>query len=180
MEETVLIRQAQQGDRRAFSTLYGLYKERFYRYARYRLGHDSDAEDAVSECILEIWKRLPTLREPAAFPAFAFRILSACCARQVRWQIDRRTKSDLDAQGVIGDAALIHTDNTDTRLILEEASPENDNEEKLSTEFYIYDKDEIRRQTKKTGNKKSKGRNKGYGSPDSEGNGKEAKKNPEQ
>lgn len=121
MEETVLIRQAQQGDRRAFSTLYGLYKERFYRYARYRLGHDSDAEDAVSECILEIWKRLPTLREPAAFPAFAFRILSACCARQVRWQIDRRTKSDLDAQGVIGDAALIHTDNTDTRLILEEA-----------------------------------------------------------
>ena len=121
MEETVLIRQAQQGDRRAFSTLYGLYKERFYRYARYRLGHDSDAEDAVSECILEIWKRLPTLREPAAFPAFAFRILSACCARQVRWQIDRRTKSDLDAQAAINDAALIHTDNTDTRLILEEA-----------------------------------------------------------
>lgn len=84
-----------------------------------------------------------------------------------------------DGQALVVDTNILES-TVKTRLILEEASPENDNEEKLSTEFYIYDKDEIRRQTKKTGNKKSKGRNKGSGSPDSEGNGKEAKKNPEQ
>jgi RNA polymerase sigma factor (sigma-70 family) len=107
MKEIELIKQAQQGDRRAFSALYGKYKEPLYRYARYRLGSGPDAEDAVSDCILEVWKRLPTLREPAAFRAFAFRILSACCARQIRLQIDRRTKSDIDAPGVAQDASLV-------------------------------------------------------------------------
>lgn len=38
-----------------------------------------------------------------------------------------------------------------TRLVLEEASKENDNEEKLSTEFYTYGKEEIRRLGKKGG-----------------------------
>ena len=112
MKEIELIKQAQQGDRRAFSALYGKYKEPLYRYARYRLGSGPDAEDAVSDCILEVWKRLPTLREPAAFRAFAFRILSACCARQIR---------DIDAPGVAQDASLVHTDSTDTHLILAEA-----------------------------------------------------------
>jgi hypothetical protein len=48
-----------------------------------------------------------------------------------------------------------------TRLILEEASAENDEEEKLSTEFYVYEKDEIHRQSKKNHNRKGKGRGKG-------------------
>ena len=43
-----------------------------------------------------------------------------------------------------------------TRLILEEPSEENDNEEKLSTEFYTYDKEEIRRQSKKNTGRKGK------------------------
>ena len=45
-----------------------------------------------------------------------------------------------------------------TRLVLEEASEENDNEEKLSTEFYSYGKEEIRRFGKK--NRKGGGKNK--------------------
>ena len=45
-----------------------------------------------------------------------------------------------------------------TRLVLEEASAENDNEEKLSTEFYSYGKDEIKRLGKK--NRKGGGKNK--------------------
>ena len=121
MKETELIRQAQQGDRRAFSTLYGIYKERLYRYALYRLGNAQDAEDAVSDCILELWKRLPSLREPAAFRAFAFRILSACCAGQIRAQIDRRTKRDIDAPETAGDPALVSNDRTEVHLILREA-----------------------------------------------------------
>ena len=43
-----------------------------------------------------------------------------------------------------------------TRLVLEEASEENENEEKLSTEFYSYGKDEIRRLGKK--NRKNSGK----------------------
>ncbi len=45
-----------------------------------------------------------------------------------------------------------------TRLVLEEASEENENEEKLSTEFYSYGKDEIKRLGKK--NRKNNGKSK--------------------
>ena len=45
-----------------------------------------------------------------------------------------------------------------TRLVLEEASKENDNEEKLSTEFYSYGKEELKRLGKKNRNGKGKGK----------------------
>lgn len=68
-----------------------------------------------------------------------------------------------DGKAIVVDTNILES-TVKTRLILEEASPENDNEEKLSTEFYIYDKDEIRRQNKKNNGKKGKGRGKGGGS----------------
>ncbi len=121
MEEVILVKKAQQGDRRAFCDLYSLYKEPFYRYALYRLGHPEDAEDAVSECILQLWHRLPTLREPAAFRTFAYRVLSACCARLIRAQIDRRGQDNADDAAFAGRAEMTTTDHTDTHLILEES-----------------------------------------------------------
>lgn len=72
-----------------------------------------------------------------------------------------------DGRALVVDTNILES-TVKTRLILEEASPENDNEEKLSTEFYIYDKDEIRRQTKKSQGKKGKGRQKGGDRPETE------------
>ena len=68
-----------------------------------------------------------------------------------------------DGKAIVVDTNILES-TVKTRLILEEASPENDNEEKLSTEFYVYDKDEIRRQNKKNNGKKGKGRGKNSGS----------------
>ena len=53
-----------------------------------------------------------------------------------------------DGQAVVTDVNILEN-LVRTRLILEEASEENDNEEKLSTEFYTYGKEEIRRSSKK-------------------------------
>ena len=61
-----------------------------------------------------------------------------------------------DGMAIVVDTNILES-TVRTRLVLEEASPENDNEEKLSTEFYIYDKDEVKRQPKKTG-KQGKGK----------------------
>ena len=121
MEERILVKQAQMGDREAFCKLYGLYKDRYYRYAFYRLQHAADAEDAVSECVLALWKQLPGLREPDAFPVWSYRILSACCAKQIRSQINRRQETDTDGISVRGLEELRHEEHTDTHLILEEA-----------------------------------------------------------
>ncbi len=52
-----------------------------------------------------------------------------------------------DGRAIVVDTNILES-TVKTRLILEDPSEENDNEEKLSTEFYIYDKDEIKRQGK--------------------------------
>ncbi len=65
-----------------------------------------------------------------------------------------------DGKAVVVDTNILES-TVRTRLILEEASAENDEEEKLSTEFYVYEKDEIHRQSKKNHNRKGKGRGKG-------------------
>lgn len=94
--ELKLIQQARTGDADAFCRLYGMYKDRLYRYAFYRLGTPADAEDAVSECVLAAWKQIGQVRDPEAFPAWIFRILSGCCARLVRRQIEARSRDSLE------------------------------------------------------------------------------------
>ena len=97
MDELDLIIRAKSGDADAFCRLYDLYRSRLYRYAFYRLGNESDAEDAVSECVLAAWRQIGSLRDEQAFPAWIFRILSGLCARLIRQQIVRREQVSLDA-----------------------------------------------------------------------------------
>lgn len=95
MDERVLAARAAGGDKDAFCSLYGLYRDRLYRYALYRLGDQKDAEDAVSECVLSAWRQIGGLREPGAFGGWIFRILSGCCAHLIRRQIEQRDHVDL-------------------------------------------------------------------------------------
>ena len=87
-----LVKEAIAGSRESFCALYGEYKDRLYRYALYRLGDPSDAEDAVSECVLAAWRGIGSLRSEKAFASWIFRILSACCARQIKDAIHSRDK----------------------------------------------------------------------------------------
>ena len=64
-----------------------------------------------------------------------------------------------DGRALVVDTNILES-TVKTRLILEEPSPDNDNEEKLSTEFYVYDKNEIRRENRKNQGKKNKGKEK--------------------
>ena len=114
MHELELIQKAKAGDMDAFCRLYGLYRDRLYRYAFYRLGNSSDAEDAVSECVLSAWAQIGELRQPQAFPAWIFRILSGCCAKMIRQQIRRREEAAARPED---GPRMQH----DMRLVLEEA-----------------------------------------------------------
>lgn len=58
-----------------------------------------------------------------------------------------------DGIAVVTDVNILE-DIVKCRIVLEEASEENDNEEKLSTDFYSYGKEEIRRLGKRSGGKK--------------------------
>ena len=57
-----------------------------------------------------------------------------------------------DGIGIVTDVNILEN-LIKTRLVLEEASESNGNEEKLSTEFYTYGKEEIKRLGKKNGNR---------------------------
>lgn len=126
MDERTLIKQAQGGNADAFCRLYSLYSARLYRYAFYRLGNETDAEDAVSECVLAAWKQISQLREPDAFTAWIFRILSGCCGRLIRQQIRQRKQTEEQTQQQMVQAGAgtgpsgPDSDN-DTWLILQEA-----------------------------------------------------------
>ena len=60
-----------------------------------------------------------------------------------------------DGIGIVTDVNILEN-LIKTRLVLEEASESNGNEEKLSTEFYTYGKEEIKRLGKKNGNRNKK------------------------
>ena len=113
MNEITLAERARKGSKDAFCGLYGLYKDRYYRYALYRLGDPREAEEAVSECALALWQQIGKLREPAAFAAWSFKILSRCCMKQIQ---GRRKDVSLTAVPEPSEAP-----GTETRLMLEEA-----------------------------------------------------------
>ena len=85
-----LINEAIAGSKEAFCSLYGEYKDRLYRYALYRLGDPTDAEDAVSDCVLAAWQSIGSLRSGKAFGSWIFRILSNCCASRIKELIGTR------------------------------------------------------------------------------------------
>ena len=85
-----LINEAIAGSKEAFCSLYGKYKDRLYRYALYRLNDPTEAEDAVSECVLAAWQSIGSLRSEKAFGSWIFRILSNCCASRIREMIGTR------------------------------------------------------------------------------------------
>lgn len=83
-QNTELVNQAKSGDAHAFAKLYeSVYKD-LYRFALYTLHHAQDAEDAVSETVLDAFAQIRTLRDAEAFKSWIFRILTAKCARRIR------------------------------------------------------------------------------------------------
>ena len=81
---TELIRLAKKGDAHAFAQLYESVYLDLYRFAVYTLHHKQDAEDAVSETILDAFHQIHSLRDINAFKPWIFRILTAKCSRHIR------------------------------------------------------------------------------------------------
>lgn len=81
MSSTELISRARAGDRQAFAQLYLEHKDSLFRYAYFKLGNAQDAQDAVSDCVVEAYTGIALLKNEKAFSAWLFRILyRQCCA----------------------------------------------------------------------------------------------------
>jgi RNA polymerase sigma-70 factor (ECF subfamily) len=85
-----LVDRARAGDVDAFATLVGGRQEAMTRLAYAIVGNRPDADDALQEALVAIWRGLPGLRDGDRFDAWADRILVNSC-RLVLRRRGRRT-----------------------------------------------------------------------------------------
>ncbi|HEX3218513.1 MAG TPA: RNA polymerase sigma factor [Candidatus Limnocylindria bacterium] len=87
MDEALVVR-AQGGDAQAFAALAASTIDRLYAIA-YRILRETElARDATQDALLEAWRDLPSLRDPARWEAWTYRLVVHACYNQRR--SDRR------------------------------------------------------------------------------------------
>jgi len=82
--DTDLVRSAMRGDERAFADIVNSVTDRFLGVAHRILRDASLAEDAVQQALLNTWRDLPDLRDPARFDGWAYRLLIRSCYMEAR------------------------------------------------------------------------------------------------
>lgn len=96
MDEKALVGLAKNGDKNAFCQLYMAYNTKLYRYAYYKLGNPDDAQDAVSDCIVEAFVNIHTLKNENAFSSWIFKIMYRCVCNAIRIQSTSNRTDDID------------------------------------------------------------------------------------
>jgi len=76
---SLIIHAARGGDVRAFATLVDMYYARCLRFALHMLSSRADAEEAVQDTFVRVYRALPTYREQDSFEPWLFRILGNRC-----------------------------------------------------------------------------------------------------
>ena len=99
---------ARLGERTAFEKLVKHFSPRLFAHAYRLLGHREEARDAVQEAWVEITRGLPKLREDHAFMAWAYRITSRRCARQIERNVKARAVEADVPEAAFEDAGSVH------------------------------------------------------------------------
>lgn len=79
-----------------FARKYEEVYQDMFRFALYTLKNRQEAEDVVSETVLDAWKGIHTLKSDEAFRAWIFRILAVKCRRKLKSYLNRMTELPAD------------------------------------------------------------------------------------
>jgi len=88
-----LVRACKRGDLSAFEAIYTLHASRMKSIAFHLLRNRSDAEDAVQEAFLKIYRSMEGFAESAPLKPWIYRILINCC-----YDAGRRRKRQSEAE----------------------------------------------------------------------------------
>ena len=134
-----LVQLAKSKDTNAFAKLYEMVYIDMYKMALYTLGSRTDAEDIVSETVLDAYTSIHKLRNNEAFKGWIFRILSNKCKRKIKsYQAERTYKKDEFSEEALSDASLYDMDNILERHDILNAFNALSPEERLIVSMIIY------------------------------------------
>ncbi|MBO4339787.1 MAG: sigma-70 family RNA polymerase sigma factor [Clostridia bacterium] len=121
------LEKAKQGDAQAFAELYGMYAKDFYRFALCMLKVREDAEDAVQDAALSVYKHILNIKKDDAFKAYFFTVLAnECRARLKKREIQKTVPLD-DFVPALADASA---ENLSLSLELQQAVSKLKDEER--------------------------------------------------
>lgn len=93
--EHEIIRRCQQGDLRAYETIYRHFEPPLLGLGLRMLGRQEDAEDAVQTAFLKLYRSITQFQFGAKFSTYLFRIMMNVCFDMIqKRQIDRRQKRE--------------------------------------------------------------------------------------
>lgn len=91
-----LLERAQRGDADAFEQLLAPYERKLYATCLRMMGTPEDAQDALQETMLRIWRGLSTFQTRAQFSTWAYRVAANTCLDAMRKK-KLRVATSLDA-----------------------------------------------------------------------------------
>lgn len=82
--EATIVGRAQDGDLVAFEQLLRHYQGPLFRLAYRLLGDRGEAEDALQDTMVQVWRKLPGLMEPLVFRSWVYQIMTRRCLSLLR------------------------------------------------------------------------------------------------
>jgi RNA polymerase sigma-70 factor (ECF subfamily) len=98
LNDELLVLRCQEGDTEAFELLVGRWQRRLWRHAWRLTGNETTAWDVIQETWIGISRGIGRLADAAAFPAWAYQIVSNKCRDALRRQRRRRAATETYSQ----------------------------------------------------------------------------------
>jgi len=101
IDDTLLVREAQRGDRAAFEELVRHYDQAVLRLAMHLTGSDHEAQDIYQEAFLKAYKNIGRFRFECSFYTWIYRIVTNLCLDSIRKKQVRKEDAPVatDSQG---------------------------------------------------------------------------------
>lgn len=136
-----LVRLAKEKDANAFSLLYEMVYTDLYRMALYTLGNSQDAEDIVSETVLDAYVQLNSLRDETAFRRWIFHILGNKCKHKIKEYMrerGQRSQEPAEALQLQSEKASTEMENIIDRQDIAHAFASLEPDERLIVTMVVY------------------------------------------
>jgi RNA polymerase sigma-70 factor (ECF subfamily) len=107
IDDTILIREAQRGNRGAFEELVRHYDQPVLRLALHLMGSEAEAQDVYQDAFLKAYKNLGSFRFECSFYTWIYRIVTNLCLDHLRKRNVRKEDAPVVSDGDGGEFNLL-------------------------------------------------------------------------